>query len=224
MVDSVYLFTFKAMDQNALKAFPNLYTNKALSESIMAKGSLVTFRQGEVIMEYGGFPKLIPLLIKGVLKITRQNSDGKELFLYNLLPGQTCAMTLDCCFGNQPSEIRAVAEEDGEFIGLPKHDVGNWMREHPHWAEFVMKTYNFRFNELLQTIDQVAFKQLDQRLIDYLKNHQESKRTNVLNLKHEQIANDLNSSREVISRLLKQLENKGVVTLARNKITLIINV
>lgn len=172
-------------------------------------------------MEYGGYPKFIPLLVSGALKITRQNEEGKELFLYNLLPGQTCAMTLDCCFGNEPSQIKAVAEEDGEFIELPKHDVGNWMREFPHWTEFVMKTYNFRFNELLQTIDQVAFKQLDQRLLDYLNNLQKSKGTNVLNLKHEQIANDLNSSREVISRLLKQLENKGVLALARNRITLL---
>ena len=120
-----------------------------------------------------------------------------------------------------PSEIRAIAENDVDFLAVPISLMDQWMVKYPTWKSFVMKTIRSRFNELLKTIDQIAFQKLDERLIYYLKERSRATGSSVLNLSHEQIANDLASSREVVSRLLKKLENDKKLLLYRNQIKLL---
>ncbi len=146
------------------------------------------------------------------------NKDASELILYYLQAGETCAMSLTCCLANQKSEIRAVAEEDSEIILLPAQLLDSWMLKYPTWKNFVMQTYQDRFVELLNAIDSIAFKKMDERLLQYLIDKSTINNNHVLETTHQKIAEELNSTREVISRLLKQLENQEKIELGRNRI------
>ena len=152
------------------------------------------------------------------IKILREDHEGNELLMYYLNSGDTCAMSLTCCVQNAQSEIKAVCEEEATLIMIPVTYMDEWMIKYKSWKEFVMQTYQNRFKELLETIDSIAFTKLDERLLKHLKEKSENSTSNMLDTTHQEIAYELNSSREVISRLLKQLENKAVIRLHRNKI------
>ena len=199
--------------------FPEI-NEPALVHELEARGRFMEISSGEHLIEIGGYVKFMPLVISGAIKVMREDEHGDEIFLYYLLPGQTCAMTLNCCMANQPSEITAIAVEDTTCIAIPVELMDDWLRNHKSWQNFVLTTYSARFHELLSTIDSIAFLQLDERLIKYLREQSEVKGDKVLNTTHQQIAYDLNSSREVISRLLKQLEKRDVIELQRNKVIL----
>ena len=199
------------------KNFPTLL-QLDLIEAIKEKGDLIQIPAGQAMLDYGKYVKMIPLVTKGAIKVLRQDKEGQELFLYFLYPGQTCTMTVQCCRANLPSEIRAVAEEDTELIALPTDVMDDWLRKYDDWRQFVLTSYSDRFYELLNTIDSVVFHKLDERLLDYLEEKRKISGSNVLNISHQEIANDLHSSREVISRLLKQLERSEKVLLGRGKI------
>lgn len=149
------------------------------------------------------------------------DDDGRELLLYYVNPNESCAMTFTCCMQQHPSEIKAVAEEDVELLAIPISVMDEWMVKYPTWKSFVMETFRNRFNELLKTIDHIAFHKLDERLIHYLKEKSKATGSSLINLSHEQIAGELASSREVISRLLKKLENDKKLLLYRNQIKLL---
>lgn len=197
--------------------FPHL-SERALMDEILAKGSIRYFEPGDVIIEIGAYNQMFPLIVQGAIKIMREDENGNELLLYTLFPGETCAMTLTCCMGDEPSKIRAVAEEQTAFIGLPKQMMDLWMRQYQSWRQFVIHTYSQRFDELLQTIDSIAFLKMDERVEQYLRTKARQQGSATLHLTHQEIARDLHSSREVISRLLKQLENTGAIRLGRNHI------
>jgi CRP/FNR family transcriptional regulator len=162
----------------------------------------------------------MPLLFKGQLRVLREDADGHELLIYYIRPGETCAMSLTCCSGNAVSNVRAVAEEDTELLLLPIQIIDEWTTKYPSFKSFILKTYQKRFEELLNTIDSIAFHNLDDRLTQLLKQKSE-KEGSELKTTHQELANQLNSSREVISRLLKQMERKGKIQMGRNKITLL---
>jgi CRP/FNR family transcriptional regulator len=164
---------------------------------------------------------MMPIILSGVIKVSRTDEDGKELLLYYVNPNESCAMTFTCCMEQYPSEIRAVAEEDVEMLAIPINVMNEWLVKYPTWKSFVMKTIKNRFNELLKTIDQIAFQKLDERLIHYLKEKSKTTGSALINLSHEQIANDLATSRVVISRLLKTLENQKKLLLYRHQIKLL---
>ena len=197
--------------------FPEL-NEPGLVAEMESSGSIREVKAGEELIRTGSYIKFMPLVINGAIKVMREDEEGDEVFLYFLNPGQTCAMTLSCCSVNKPSEITAVAEYDTQFITIPVAVMDEWFRKHRNWQNFVLNTYNDRFNELLATVDSIAFQQLDERLLKYLQDKVELQGDEVVNTTHQQIAYDLNSSREVISRLLKQLEKNGVIALGRNKI------
>lgn len=194
---------------------------KGLQEEIAQIGQVFHYRAGEVIMDYGSYIKLMPLVIEGSIKVSRETENGQELFLYYLTSGSTCTMTFSCCMQSKKSQIRAVAEEDTTFIGIPTQFLDLWMSQYQSWKNFVMQAYDNKFYELIQTIDNIAFKKMDERLIVYLENKAEATQNKVLHATHQEIAYDLNASREAISRLLKKLENEGQVQLGRNKIELL---
>ena len=202
------------------KHFPNI-AEKALQEEIATVGKLTEFSAGTVIMDVGQYIKLVPLVIEGAIKVSREDEDGHELFLYYLQGGQTCSMSFTCCMMNKKSEIRTIAEENTKMIGIPIRYVDEWMTKYQSWKNFVMQTYDYRMMELVRTIDSIAFHHMDERLLAYLDKKAKATHSKVINATHQEIAYDLNASREAVSRLLKQLENDGQVKLGRNKIELI---
>ncbi len=192
-----------------------------LIKEITEKGKLTTLKEGDTLLDIGQTVRIIPLLLSGSLKISRIDNEARELLLYYVNPGETCAMTFTCCMQQYPSEIKAVAEEDVELLAIPIVAMDEWLVKFPSWKSFVMRTIRNRFNELLKTIDQIAFQKLDERLIHYMKEKSKAIGSSLLDLSHEQIANDLATSRVVISRLLKKLENDKKVLLYRHQIKLL---
>lgn len=193
----------------------------ALLHEIEAKAEIISIKEGSMILNIGQTIRIIPLLLKGTIKISRLDDNGKELLLYYVNAQESCAMTFSCCMQKYPSEIQAIAETDVEFIAIPISLMDEWLAKFPTWKGFVMRTIRNRFNELLQAIDQLAFQKLDERLVHYLREKSKATGSTLINLSHEEIASELASSREVISRLLKKLENDKKLLLYRNQIKLL---
>lgn len=178
-------------------------------------------KEGAVVVDIGQTVKMIPLLLTGTLKISRIDETGNELLLYYVHAAESCAMTFTCCMQQYPSEIKATAETDASFIAIPIGVMDEWLSKYPTWKSFVMRTIRNRFNELLHTIDQLAFQKLDERLVTYLKEKSKATGSTLINLSHEEIAADLATSREVISRLLKKLEHDKKVLLFRHQLKIL---
>ena len=200
--------------------FPQI-AEKELQEEIATLGNIIHFKAGELIMDFGSYIKLVPLVVTGSIKVVRQDEEGHELFLYYLEAGQTCSMSFTCCMMNKKSIIRTTAEDDTTLIGIPIKYVDKWMSDYQSWKNFVMLSYDNRMTELVKTLDSIAFKQMDSRLLEYLKKRAKATQSNIIHSTHQEIAYDLNASREAISRLLKQLEKLGKVELSRNQIALL---
>jgi CRP/FNR family transcriptional regulator len=179
------------------------------------------FHPGEVIVRTGQYIKSTVLVISGRIKIYRQNDEGNEFLIYYLGPGEACAVSLICAIQSQTSEITAKAIEETQVIMLPVQLMDELMTRFKTWSHFVIQTYRRRFDEMLSVIDNVAFRNMDERLEFYLKRARTNAGDTSLNLTHQQIADDLNSSREVISRLLKKMEQLGKIKLNRNSIEII---
>ena len=201
------------------QVFPDIYERSTV-EVILETAKLKKLRADDWMVDIGDPIVYMPLLLKGQLRILREDEEGHELLLYYIRPGETCAMSLTCCSGNAVSNVRAVAEEDTELLLLPIQIIDEWTTKYPSFKSFIFKTYQRRFEELLNTIDSIAFHNLDDRLSQLLKQKSE-KEGSELKTTHQELANQLNSSREVISRLLKQMERKGKIQMGRNKITLL---
>jgi len=206
------------MIENIIKSRFKQLVEPELINEIVKVSTLKTCHANEVIIEPGAFIKFVPLIIYGSIKITRIDEEGKEVYLYHLSTGQTCAISLNCCMSMRPSEIKAEAEEDTEFLTIPVSYLDEWMTNYKSWKTFMLETYRERFNDLIKTIDSIAFLRLDERLEKYLDDKVKALKTRKLEITHQQIAEELNSSREVISRLLKKLEQKNKVTLGRNRL------
>ncbi|MAZ38050.1 MAG: Crp/Fnr family transcriptional regulator [Crocinitomicaceae bacterium] len=194
---------------------------KPLQEELEQKAQVRTFNEGDVIIEIDQYIKSIPIVVKGTVKVIREDVEGNELFLYYVNAGSTCAMSLTCCMRDQKSQIRAIAEEPVELMAIPVKEMDRWMMEYRSWKDFVMRSYSSRFEELLNTIDLIAFHHMDNRLIAYLEKKAEVHQSKSINVKHQEIAIELSSSREAVSRLLKKLEQMGKVKLHRNRIELL---
>jgi CRP/FNR family transcriptional regulator len=160
------------------------------------------------------------LILEGMVKIFRENEDGNEFLMYYLQPGEACAISLVCASKMEASKVMAKTMENTTILMIPIQLMDEWMSKYKSWYYFVLETYRNRFEELLTLIDQVAFRNMDERLLFYLQKYKEVNQTNTINLSHQQIADELNSSREVISRLLKKMEQRNLVALHRNFIEL----
>ncbi|MBK8344702.1 MAG: Crp/Fnr family transcriptional regulator [Bacteroidetes bacterium] len=199
-----------------LKSFPDF--EPQLIEKIAEASTLRTFYRDEVIMHAGGYFKSTILVVDGLVKLYRENEDGGEYFMYYLEGGEGCALSMICAARNKASEVTGVAVEDTIAIQIPLELMDILMRDYKSWYYFVVQTYRSRFEDLLNVIDQIAFKNMDERLMHYLDGQFSELNTNLLQITHQQIASDLNSTREVISRLLKKMEQNGVLKLHRNAI------
>lgn len=201
-------------------AFSSIF-EKDLIQEIVEVGTIKTFLENDCIIEIGDNVSSMPLLITGAIKILREDSDGDELLLYFLEKGDTCAMTLSCCLGHKTSEIRAIAEMETKLIMVPVEKMEEWTSKYKSWRDYVFQSYHTRFSELLDTIDTIAFLNMDERLLKYLRDKAKINQNEILQITHQQIAYDLHTSRVVISRLLKKLEIKGKISLQRNNIQVI---
>ena len=192
-----------------------------LIQDINDNGQLYRIPEGETIIEYGQNLRRIPLILNGAIKILRLDALGDELLIYYLEKGETCTMTMTCCMGQKKSEIKAVAETEVEFISVPVEKMKDWTKKYESWMAFVFDSYNNRFDEMMQSIDSLAFGNMHDRLVKYLKDQVMIRKTTTLDQSHQDIAYDLHTSRVVISRLLKNLEREGIIKLGRNKISVL---
>ena len=192
-----------------------------LLQELAQAGQLKSASAGSYLIRPGEFIRSVPIIITGSVKIMRPDQSGREALLYYLGGLDACAMSLTCCLGTKRSEITAIVEEETTMIGIPVEKVDEWMCRFSTWKQFVFQTYQKRFDNLLETIDEVIFHKLDERLLVYLQKKVASCQCSVLSITHEDIAQELVTSREVVSRLLKQMEKNGQVQLMRNKIVML---
>ena len=195
--------------------FPSL--EPELIDEIEQLAAYHQFNEGETLVKKGQYFKSALILVRGLLKIYREDDEGNEFFIYYLEPGQACALSMVCSSRQKVSEIMAVAVKEAEVLTIPFEKMDEWMMKYKTWNNYVLNSYRERFEELLVTLDHVAFRNMDERLEFYLKRRQQQM-GNDITLTHQQIADDLNSSREVISRLLKSMERNNRVILHRNSI------
>ena len=207
------------MIQELKDHYGHLFEDSLIHE-INQAGTFKEIPEGFKLIEVGEYVRYIPLLISGAIKIMRDDDDGDELLLYFLEKGDTCAMTLTCCLGQKKSEIRAIAETEAKLVMIPIQKMEEWSAKYKSWRNFVFESYHNRLNEMLNTIDSIAFHKLDERLLKYLSEKARVSNNNTIHNTHQEIAYELHTSRVVISRLLKKLENLGKIELHRNHITL----
>ena len=199
--------------------YPSEFEDELLNE-IDNLGTLVEFKANDILIDLNQYIKGMPILLSGAIKIMREDLDAGELLLYFLEKGDTCAMTMACCLGNKQSKIKAIAETDGELVMIPINKMDEWLAKYPTWRKFIFDSYNNRLDEMLVAIDNLAFNDMNERLKKYLLDVASINKGNVVNKTHQEIAYELNTSRVVISRLLKALEKEGFLQLNRNVITI----
>jgi len=198
----------------------NLRISAELKSKLSELGFEKTFEENDVILRESSYIKAIPIVLSGSIRVMRTEEDGRELLLYYIKAGESCIMSFLGGIHDDTSKINAVAEEKTELLLIPMDKISLLVKDFPEWLDYIFKLYHKRFEELLDVVDAIAFKKLDERILDFVKNKAKLSNSNVIHITHEQIANELGSARVVVSRLLKQLESEGVVELGRNKITL----
>lgn len=208
------------MKELLIEAYGSVFEPQLINE-IADLAALMDFDEGERLIEIGQYIRQMPLLINGAIKILREDKVEGELLLYFLEKGDTCAMTLACCLGDTQSEIRAIAETSGSVAMIPVGKMEEWLGKYKSWRNFVFSSYNKRMSEMLTAIDNLAFMKMDERLLNYLREKAKVTRSTVISNTHQEIAYELNTSRVVVSRLLKALENEGIIKLNRNAIELL---
>jgi len=192
-----------------------------LIDEIIKEGKTVSFKEGDVIIDYNKQIKFMPLILSGTIRVMRRDEDDNEILLYYLSSNESCAMAYTCCMEARKSEIKAIAEDNVELIVIPHDKLDEWLVKYPSWKSYIFNSFTQRFNELLKSLESIAFHKLDERLIKYLKRKTKvTGKTSIL-LSHNQIAEEMGTSRVVISRLLKQLENDKKLILYRNEIKLL---
>jgi CRP/FNR family transcriptional regulator len=203
-----------------IRAYYPQLSHDQLIDDIAENGIIVSKQKGDVILDFESYVKALPLLYEGSMKITRMNEKGEEIFLYFLEPGETCASSFSCCMMEKRSMLKTEAEEDVKFIGIPLKFADLWMSRYPTWRNFIVQMYDKRLMELIETVDTIAFSKMDERLMDYLQKKSKVLETKLIPTTHQDIANDLNASREAVSRLLKKMEKEQLVRLGRNIVEL----
>lgn len=202
------------------QTYGSFFEDKLIDE-IVDTSLLRDFKEGDILIDFGDAIRKMPLLISGAIKILREDFDEGELLLYFIEKGDTCAMTMACCLGETKSEIRAVAETKGQLIMIPVSKMEEWLGKYKSWRNYVFNSYNNRLKEMLSAIDNLAFMNMDERLWFYLKEKSKVVQSNEIQSTHQEIADDLHTSRVVVSRLLKALENNGKIRLNRASIVLL---
>lgn len=206
------------MIREKLEEYYSVVFEKELLDEIAQAGTYKKVKENELLLDIGDKFHQIPLILTGAIKISRETKNGDEIVLYFLERGDTCTITFGSGLNSSKSKVRGVAEKDSELIFIPVEKLEDWMVKYKSWRNFVIDSYDIRLSEMLEAIDTLAFLKMDQRLFKYLTDKVQIMRSTSLHTTHQEIAVDLNTSRVVVSRLLKQLENEGKIKLYRNKI------
>jgi CRP/FNR family transcriptional regulator len=204
------------METNFQGIFP--FFEPGLIQKLTDSGVEKRLRAGEQLIREGQYISYFPIVISGLIKVIRRNEDGNEILLYYLKDGEICSMSITCCIGQTRSNIRAVAEKSTTVLLLETGLLDKWMSEFPSWKQYVMRALHSRFNEMLEVVDSIAFLKMDQRLVKFFTDRYEKAGLKTFDGSHQELAYQLNTSREVVSRLLKKLENEGKIKLSRNNI------
>jgi len=192
-----------------------------LSEEVYRSGQVKTFAAGSIIVNINAYIRSIPIVLSGSMKVIKTDDDGQEILLYYIKPGESCIMSFLAGIHHDTSKIKAVVEEDAEILLIPVEKASAWIREFPEWTDFIFALYQKRFEELLEVVNAVAFQKLDSRLLQLLQQKSSLFHSKDITVTHQQLADELGTTREAVSRVLKQMENSKLVTLSRNKISLI---
>jgi CRP/FNR family transcriptional regulator len=206
--------------KSAIAKFYSVFEPALLAE-LEEKSMLMSVKGGETMLNPGQTIRAVPLVLSGTFKVSRIDDEGHELLLYYVKEGESCAMTFTCCMMAHASVIKGSAEDDSELLCVPVNVMDEWMAKYSSWKRFVMTTILNRFTEILKSIDDIAFKKLDDRLVNYLKGKSKATGSSLINLTHQQIGDELGTNRVVISRLLKKLETDKKLLLYRNQIKLL---
>lgn len=199
---------------------PAIFSDPHLNEELTRYARTKKVSRDTVLIQPGDEIVFLPIVQKGVLRIMRQDNEGREVFLYHLYPGQTCAMAINCCQSHKKSMVKAIAEDDSEILQVPVNLIDEWFK-YDEWKSYINNTYSNRFAELMQVIDLIAFSNMDKQLLHYLEERAKAANTKALYITHQQIADELHTHREAISRLLRTMEQKGIVRLGRNTIEIL---
>lgn len=193
--------------------FPKLEDD--LYEEMMKYGEVKEIPAGTTILRTGQTIRSIMMVLDGVVKLYQEDDEGDSFFIYHIQPGQACAVSMVCTYAQEKSQVTAKALTDVTMLAIPVQYMDKWLADYKSWHYFVIRTYRSRYEELLKTINEIAFKNMDERLEFYLKRQVKQLGRHV-KLTHQEIAEDLNSSREVISRLMKKMEKNGWIIIQRN--------
>ncbi len=208
------------MTETELHAFFPQFEEELIREMATTCSSR-EFADGSILMKTGQNIRSTMIVLRGLIKVYREDDEGDEYFMYYIEPGQACAISLICSSKQGISELAAKAIGEVEVISIPLENMDRWMMKYKSWYHFVLGTYRMRFEELLTTIDQVAFRNMDERLVSYLKKNQRSLKSTFIPFTHAEIAQELNSSREVISRLMKKLADRGMIKIHRHNVEIV---
>lgn len=203
-----------------LKGITEFQSSPDLVAKLYQYGIQKNYEAGSIILNENAHIRSIPIVTKGLMKVIRTEEDGREILLYYIKAGESCIMSFLGGLHNETSKVKAEVEEDSEILFLPMEKVSLFIKEYPQWLDYIFRLYHKRFEELLEIVNAIAFKKVDERMLALLHRKAELTGSKTLNITHEQLANELGTARVVVSRLLKQLEENGVVQLGRNKLSL----
>jgi len=191
-----------------------------LNKEVYASGQVKLFPADTVILNINAYIKSIPIVLSGSIKVIRTDEDGREILLYYIKAGESCIMSFLAGIHNDTSKIKAIVEEDAEVLLIPVSKASEWIKEFPEWTDFIFALYQKRFEELLEVVNAVAFQKVDARLLHLLKQKSALFQSKEITVTHQQLADELGITREAVSRVLKQMENEKLISLGRNKISL----
>ncbi|HEV8512780.1 MAG TPA: Crp/Fnr family transcriptional regulator [Cyclobacteriaceae bacterium] len=197
-----------------------LFSELKLQEDIIENCEFLTLEKGEIIVREGQFVKVVPIVISGTIRVFQTKAE-REILLYYVEPRQTCMMSLSACFFNNKSPSQAVAIESTQVLAVPATFITQWQKEYNSWNDFVIRTFRNRYDELLNTFESVAFDHIDKRVLEYLQSRASKQSNREVEISHQELANELGTTRVVISRILKQFELNGLIGLGRGSIKIL---
>lgn len=203
-----------------LREIAEFKSSPDLVEKLYKHSIRKTYKAGDIILNENAHIRSIPIVMKGTLKVIRMEDEDREILLYYIKAGESCIMSFLGGLHNETSKVKAEVDEDAEILFLPVDKVTLFIKEYPQWLDYIFRLYHKRFEELLEIVNAIAFKKVDDRLLNLLKKKSALTASATISVTHEQLANELGTARVVVSRLLKQLEENGVVRLGRNRIDL----
>jgi len=192
-----------------------------LNKEVYQSGVIKSFLAGSIILDFNAYIKSIPIVLSGSIKVIRTDEDGRDILLYYIKPGESCIMSILAGIHNNTSKIKAIVEEDVELLLIPVDKASQWLKEFPEWTDYILTIYQKRFEELLDVVNSVAFQKVDVRLFHLLNQKSSLFQTKNISITHQQLADELGITREAVSRVLKQMEKQKLISLSRNKISLL---